>query len=163
MVKGFVDMFQINPARATAVLVSMLIVLSLLVWVSLIDLKRKSVTFWKILIASGSIIVTTLFVSLFYNCKALASLKWSLIYSIPLWFFILYLNIKFNYDRFIGKADVDLLSSIVSIGICYSSWLYKTFDPEVSVIRILSFWYNILGYIILGALIYSNIYSIYGV
>ena len=158
MFDPLVNLFQTNAPRATAILITMVIVFCLLLWVSIIDVRRKTITFWKMLVASSSIILMPIIVSLFYTCEKLGTMKWSLMAAIPIWIFILFLNIKFNKDRFMGRADIDLLSAILSVGICYSYWLSTVLEPEVVAIRITSFWYKSLGFLLVGALIYLAIF-----
>lgn len=161
MIEVMIKMFSSNTIRASSITLSMLVVLGLLVWISLIDLKRQSVTFWKMLVASGSIIIFPIIISLFYRCDELKNIKWNLIYAIPIWFFILYFNIKFNHDRFIGKADVDLFSAIISVGTMHSVWLFRMLEFDAAIMKVLSFWYKILSYTLLGALIYLIIFIPY--
>lgn len=160
MFDALFEMFQSNPPRAAAVTVAMVVVLGLLLWVSVIDVRKRSITFWKMLIASGSIIAAPLLVSLFYSCERLGSLKWFMMAAIPLWFFFLYLNVKINKDKFMGKADIDLLSAIFAVGICYSIWLSRVVEAEAVTIRITAFWYRSLGFLLLGALVYLAIFVV---
>ena len=85
-------------------------------------------------------------------------MRWYLLKAIPLWFLMLYINIKTNKDKFMGKADVDLLSAIASIGIMYSMWLTTVFEMDIAIIKITGFWYSTLGYLLLGALVYLVIF-----
>jgi hypothetical protein len=158
MFDGLIQMFQTNAPRATAVTIAMVIIFAGLLWVSIIDIKRRSVTFWKMLIASGLTIVCPLIVSLFYNCNDLKAMKWYLAISIPLWFFMLFINIKLNKDKFMGKADIDLLTALASMGICYSVWLWTILPPETVTIRITAFWYKSLGFLLMGAIVYLIIF-----
>lgn len=158
MFNAMISLFQTNTPRAIAILIAMIIVFCLLLWVSVIDIKKQSITFWKMLIASSSVIICPFIVSLFYTCEKLGGMKWSIIFAIPIWFLFLFINIKKNKDKFMGKADIDLLSAIFSVGICYSYWLSTVLEAEVVIIRITAFWYKILGFLLAGALIYLIIF-----
>ena len=158
MFNALQSLYQSNVPRAVAITIAMAIVFAFLLWVSIIDLKRRSVTFWKMLLASGSVILVPFIVSLFYTCEKLGTLKWYIISAIPLWFLILYLNIKLNKDKFMGKADIDLLSAIFSVGLTYSVWLSTVVDKSAIVIRITGFWYSVLGYLVIGAGIYLIVF-----
>lgn len=138
-------------------LASLIIILSLMIWISISDLKRKSVTFWKMLVASGSTIILPFITSFTCGC---GKLKWFLLASIPLWFLFLFINIKKNKDKVIGRADVDLLSALISESLMYSIWLYTILDANVRWIRITQVWYNLFLYIVLGAIAYLLIFLV---
>lgn len=160
MVSALNEMLKSNPPRAWAIVIVMFFVFIMLLWVSIIDIKRQSIVFWKMLISSSSIILGPLIVSFFYRCKNLGTMKWYIMLSIPAWFLLLYINVKRNRDRFMGRADVDLLSAIFSLGVCYSIWLSTVLPRETVVIKILGFWYRALGYLILGGLVYIGIFIV---
>ena len=159
MISAITEIYSTNQPRGIALILCAVIVTAMLIWVSIIDIKKMSITFWKMLLASSSIIIVPFIISLFYNCEKLHTMRWYIIAALPLWLFLLYANIKLNRDKFMGKADIDLLSCIAAIGITYSYWLTTVLDDmSVAIIKITGFWYSTLGYLLLGALIYLVIF-----
>ena len=152
MFNWFTAMYATNAPRAIGILVLDAIVFGLLLWVSIIDIKKMSVTFYKMLLASGSTIACPLAISLFYWCDALTGLKWYLMAAVPLWFLLLYWNIKRNRDKFMGRADVDLLTALLSEGVCYSLWLLNSMDASAAMMHITAFWHRFAGYLAAGGL-----------
>lgn len=150
-------LFESDLLRGVIVLLSVIIILGLMIWVSVIDMKKQSVTFWKMLVVSGSIIVLPIIGSIFCYCKYL---KYFLIGAFILWIFLLFLNVKLNKDKFFGKADFDLLSALFSLCIMYSAWMYMVIDPQYVMIKITSLWYSFFLYLLIGTLIYIGIYLI---
>lgn len=157
MFDKLIDFMKDSPLRGYLILVSMAVIFLLLLWISIIDIKKQSITFWKMLIASSSVIIMPLIVSMFYGCKCL---KWFIMASIPLWIFLLYLNIKFNKDRFIGKADIDLLSAVFSLGVMFSVWMFVFSDPNFVWIQITHAWYSFFLYLLMGAIVYIVIFML---
>ena len=151
MFDGLLSLYrEQNYLRLSVVITSMLIIFGLMIWVSILDIKYKSITFWKMLIASSSTIIMPFISSFFCGCKYL---KWYLLCALFLWFFILFLNIKFNKDKIFGKADIDLLSALISECIMTSFWIFKV-EGNYSTIKIMTIWYLFLLYFILGSLIF---------
>lgn len=154
---NLVELLKEGKLQGYFALVSLIVILGLMIWVSVSDIKRQSVTFWKMLIASGSTIILPFITSFTCGC---GKLKWYLLASIPLWFLFLFVNIKRNKDKIIGRADVDLLSALASEGIMYSFWLYSVLDANVRWIRITQVWYNFFLYIVVGAIVYVILFLI---
>lgn len=140
-----------HPFRGYAVLASLVIIFLLLVWVSIIDIQKKSITFWKMLIVSSSTIILPLIISLFCGCSYL---RYFLASALILWLLLLYLNIQYNNDAFVGKADIDLLSALFSLNIAFCAWMYFTSDVKFVFIQITNAWYLFFLYLTLGAIFY---------
>lgn len=146
------DLYNIDLTRAIIITIGLLIILGLTIWVSVIDLKKKSITFWKMLIVGFSILIIPIIGAFFCGCYLL---KFILLLSIPIYIFFLFINIKFNNDKFIGKGDMDILYSIFSLMISYSIWLYITSDDKsVFAIRLGHAWYLLFLYLLIGGLIF---------
>lgn len=150
-------LIETDPTRGYLTLGSMVIIFLFLLWVSIIDIKKQSITFWKMLVASFSVILMPLIVSFFCGCK---DLKWFLMGAIVLWIFLLFLNVKFNKDRFVGKADIDLLSALFAENVMFCAWMFKVLDPNVVWIRITHAWYSFFLYLLIGAIIYIILFLI---
>lgn len=157
MFNELIDMFEINPIRAYINTIGLIIIFALIIWVSLIDIKKKEVEFWKLLITSGMIIIIPIISSFFSENH---SLKYFLFISLILWVLFLGLNIKFNNDKFIGKADIDILSSIFALLIMCSLYLLYNTDYYVG-IQIIHLWYLAFLYLLYGSLIFLVIIFIY--
>ena len=140
-----------HPLRGYGILASLVIIFLLLVWISFIDIKRKSITFWKMLIASSSVILLPLIMSLFCGCKYL---KYFLAASLILWMIFLYLNVRYNKDKFVGKADIDLLSALFAVNLAFSGWLYAISNKNFVFIQITNVWYSFFLYLTAGAIFY---------
>lgn len=151
MFNNLIDLFSSNPIRAYLITFSMIIIFLLLLWVSYIDIKKQCVTFWKMLIVSSSTILFPIILSFFCGCKYL---KWFLIFSLILWILLLYLNVKFNKDKFVGKADIDLLSALFSETIMFCVWMFFILDKNIVWIRVTHVWYSFFLYLLLGSIIY---------
>ena len=146
------DLYNTDLTRAIVITIGLLIILGLTIWVSIIDLKKKSITFWKMLIVGFSILIMPIVGAFFCGCYLL---KFILLLSIPIYIFFLFINIKFNHDKFIGKGDMDILYSIFSLMISYSVWLYITSDDKsVFAIRLGHAWYLLFLYLLIGGLIF---------
>lgn len=150
-------LYSENLIRAIFATVGMVAIFGLLLWVSIIDVKKMSVTFWKMLVAGFSTIFFPIITSLFCGCWKLPVY---LAAAIPLWFFLLYINIKFNLDRFIGKADIDLLSAILAEMIMYSIWMFRTLESTIAAAQVMHFWYSGFLYLLLGSIAFVVIVSI---
>lgn len=148
MFDSLIALYSTDLKRAIGVTIGCLIILGLMIWISVIDIKKKSVTFWKMLIASYSIIAIPLFMSFFCGCPYL---KWFLLLSMLIWLLLLFLNVKFNKNHFIGQADIDLLSAIISEGLSVTLWIIYTTDNYVG-LQISQFWYLVFLYLLLGFL-----------
>lgn len=154
------EMVNTNPTRATAVTVIGVVVFAFMLWVSVIDVIHKSIVFWKMLISSSTIILGPTIISLFYTCNELKSMKWFLIMSIPVWFIMLYLNVRFNREKFIGKADLDLLSAVLSIGLTYSFWVMHKLGSGAGLIKVTEFWYRTMSYLLMGCMVYIAVFIV---
>lgn len=152
IISTLLELYNDNLVRAIVITCCLLLIFSLLIWVSIIDIKRKTITFWKMLIVGFSIIISPIIGAFFCGCGLL---KWILLISIPIYIFFLFINIKFNHDKFIGKADMDILYSIFSINIAYGIWLYIVSDNmTVFGIRFANIWYITFLYLVLGGLLF---------
>lgn len=155
MFDNLVYLLENEPLRGYLTIGSLSIIFLLLLWVSIIDIKKQSITFWKMLVASSSTILLPIVVSLFCGCKYL---KWFLIGALFLWVFLLFINIKFNKDKFVGKADIDLLSALFAENVMFSLWMFTVLDPNVVWIRITHAWYSFFLYLLLGSVVYIIIF-----
>ena len=156
MFDNLIYIYNSNPIRAIVVTVGLLIILGMLLWISVIDVKKHYIKFKYMLIASSSIIIVPFIASFFCRCRLL---KWFILASFILWIFFLFFNIKFNKDKFVGKADVDLLSAVISENIMFSCWLWWTIDKYAN-IKIIHTWYSMFIYLLIGGIIYVAIYLI---
>lgn len=153
-----IELYNTDLPRAIAITISLVVIAGLVLWVSIIDIRRKSIAFWKMLIASFSTILGCFVASFFCGCK------WLPIFiaaAIPVWIFLLFLNVKYNKDKFVGKADVDLLSALFSLCLCYSGWLLFVTDSSVAAIRITHLWYTFFLYLLIGSLIFIAAFLVY--
>lgn len=162
MLDMMVSLYQSgNWPRLAGCLAFLLVDLGLLIHISICDIKRKSVTFWKVLLTGSMLIIGPLVMSLFYNCEGLRDLKLFMPRAFIYYIVLLYLNIKFNRDSFMGKADVDLLAAVASLGVAWSQWAFSAYEAEVAAIRVTAFWYSVLGYLLVGALAYLVVFFIF--
>lgn len=150
-----IDLFETDFTRAAVATAGILLLIGLLSWISIIDIKRKSITFWKMLVVGFAEIMVCFIGSFFCGCGIL---KWFILGSLPIWLFILFINVKFNKDRFIGKADIDLLSALFAELIVYSMWIYKvSANSQIAWVKISHVWYLSFLYLLIGALIFTGI------
>ena len=147
-----------DPIRGYMVMGSMIIILAFMIWVSAIDIKKKSITFWKMLLASSTTILCPLFTSFFCGCK---HLKFFLMGALVLWIILLAFNVFTNKSKFIGKADIDLLSALFAETIMFSFWLGKVIESQYLSIRLTQVWYTFFLYLVLGAIMYVLFFVIY--
>lgn len=157
MIENLKYLLETDPSRGYLVVGSLAVIFVLLLWVSIIDIKKQSITFWKMLIASFSTLLMPLIVSFFCGCS---DLKWFLMGAIVIWILFLYINIKFNKDKFVGKADIDLLSALFAENLMFSSWMIKVLNPNIVWIRITHAWYSFFLYLLMGAIVYIVIFLI---
>lgn len=148
-----------NDTRAIVVIIGTLVIFAFMVWISIIDIKKKSVTFWKMILASSMTIIVPFVASFFCGCW---KLKLFIISSLILWILFLAMNIKFNKDKYIGKADVDLLSAIFSESIAVSLWMMLTIE-EYAWLQVTKLWYMIFLYMLVGALIFIVVVLIHSI
>ena len=151
--ENLIYLYETNLTRAIVITLCLAVILGLLLWVSIIDIKKHSIKFKYMLIASSSVIIMPFIASFFCGCYLL---KWFLICALPLWIFFLFWNIKTNKDKFVGKADVDLLSAVISATIMYSLWIAVT--TEYYSIRIIHTWYSLFLYLLIGGICYVIFY-----
>ena len=146
------DLYSSNIIRAVVITAGLILILGLMLWVSFVDLIKKKITFWKLLITGLSIIIVPIIGAFFCGCYLL---KYFLLFSIPIYALFLFINIKFNHDKFIGKGDMDILYSLFSIMITYSAWLYKISDDNtIFGIKVAHAWYLLFLYLLIGGLIF---------
>lgn len=138
-----------ETVRGVLSVISMLVIAGLLTWVAIIDIVKQSIKFWKLLLAGGSVILCPFVVSLFSGCWLLPV---CLLGAIPLWFLFLFLNIKFNLDRFVGKADIDIITAPISMLAMYCLWMFLTLDSQLASIQVTAALYNSFVYLLLGSL-----------
>lgn len=162
MINILTHMFQTNIPRAVAVLSGFLIISSLLLWVTIIDLKYKKIKIWKMYSASSSILLVPFIISLFYNCEKLKNLRYYLFASLFLFAFLLFLNEILNSGKFVGKADVDVIAAIFSQGLMYSFWMGSIQDNFVFS-KIIYYWYSVFLYLLIASLIILLIVIFYGI
>lgn len=154
MFNGLINLFeQGKTARGVGIIISMLIILGLMIWITIDDVKKMKIKFWKILVATSSTILCPLVMSLFCGCKYL---KFFLLGSILIWFLFLLINIKFNNSKIIGKADIDIMSAIISENLMCTLWLLYV-EPQYASIKITALWYNTFLYLMLGSIIFMII------
>lgn len=152
-------LFESNPFRAWFIVASMVIIAGLIIWVSIIDIKYKEIEFWKLLIVGGSTIILPIIESFICGCPWL---KFFLIGSLVLWFLLLFLNIKFNDDSIFGRADVDIISALLSELIAVTIWMFlKSNGSDVANIAITGLWYNALFYLLVGAITFIVCFIIF--
>lgn len=153
MFNSLINLLQNEATQTRGIVISLglVVIFSLLLWVSLIDIKKQSITFWKMLIASSSTIIIPMIASFFYGCRYL---KWFFMIALIVWVLFLYFNIRFNNDKFVGKADIDLLSAIFAEAIMFSIWIFMYGDKEFSLIKITHLWYSFFLYLLIGAIFY---------
>lgn len=157
MFDNFIALFETDIVKAIYVAVGMLVVLALNIWVCAIDIKRQKIAFWKLLIAGGSTIIVTFIGSFLCDCP---KLKWYLLLSIPIWIAILFINIKFNKAKIVGRGDIDIFSALISLTVAYSVWLYNVSQPEIALINISYIWYNFFLTMLIGSVLVVSIYLI---
>lgn len=150
-------LLETEPYRGYGVIASIIVIFLMLSWISIIDIKKQKITFWKMLLASSSTIIMPLIMSFFCGCHYL---KWFLMGSLLLWVGFLYFNIKYNKDKFVGKADIDLISAVFAEGIMFSGWMLFVVDPQYVWIRITHFWYSGFLYLLIGSLIFLAFFLI---
>lgn len=129
MFNDFINLFSHNPIKAVYILLSLLWLLIVSINVSLDDIRKRKVVFWKMLIVGFSVILTTSFYSLFSGMGYQFIVF--MFFSIPLYVIGLALNIMFNNDRIMGKADVDIILSYLSVASMFSAWSF--FDKTHSI------------------------------
>lgn len=151
MFNDFINLFSHNPIKAVYILLSLLWLLAVSINVSLDDVRKRKVVFWKMLIVGFSVILTTSFYSLF------AGMGYKFIVfmflSIPLYVLGLTLNIMFNNDHIMGKADVDIILSYLSVAAMFSAWSF--FDKAHSVFAIDApyIWSMVFGSMAVGLIV----------
>ena len=153
MFKTLINLYSTNLPRAIMITISLIIILSLMIWVSIIDIKKKTITFWKMLIASSSTIIMPLLTSFTCGCPYL---KYFLIGALVLWVMFLAFNILFNLEKTVGKADIDILSAIISDCIMVTLWLFIVVK-QYSVVKVTQLWYLFFFYLLLGSIIFIAI------
>lgn len=154
MFDNLIYLYENNLTRAIAVTVGLLIIIGMLLWVSIIDIQKHYIKFKCMLIASSSIIIIPFIASFFCGCKLL---KWCILGSFILWFAFLFWNIVKNNDKFVGKADIDLLSALFSETIMFSVWQFIV-NEEYPDLYIIKTWYSLFTYLLIGGIFYVILY-----
>lgn len=154
MFDNLIYLYENNLTRAIAVTIGLLIIIGMLLWVSIIDIQKHYIKFKYMLIASSSIIIIPFIASFFCGCKLL---KWCILGSFILWFAFLFWNIVKNNDKFVGKADIDLLSALFSETIMFSVWQFIV-NEEYPDLYIIKTWYSLFTYLLIGGIFYVILY-----
>lgn len=154
MFDNLIYLYENNLTRAIAVTVGLLIIIGMLLWISIIDIQKHYIKFKYMLIASSSIIIIPFIASFFCGCKLL---KWCILGSFILWFAFLFWNIVKNNDKFVGKADIDLLSALFSETIMFSVWQFIV-NEEYPDLYIIKTWYSLFTYLLIGGIFYVILY-----
>ena len=154
MFDNLIYLYENNLTRAIAVTVGLLIIIGMLLWISIIDIQKHYIKFKYMLIASSSIIIIPFIASFFCGCILL---KWCILGSFILWFAFLFWNIVKNNDKFVGKADIDLLSALFSETIMFSVWQFIV-NEEYPDLYIIKTWYSLFTYLLIGGIFYVILY-----
>lgn len=157
MFPSFNEYFNFTSLLGIVSIIIGLIMLGLLLWVSILDIKYKKVAFWKLLIAGFAIIMEP---TLFHLTHSNWSLSFYLLGSIILFAFIIFLNLMFNNQKFVGKADIDILAAPISITAMYS--LYLNFEGgDFANLGILYIWYQLVQIMAVGLVGVFALYIIF--
>ena len=154
MFDNLIYLYENNLTRAIAVTIGLLIIIGMLLWISIIDIQKHYIKFKYMLIASSSIIIIPFIASFFCGCKLL---KWCILCSFILWFAFLFCNIVKNNDKFVGKADIDLLSALFSETVMFSVWQFIV-NKEYPDLYIIKTWYSLFTYLLIGGIFYVILY-----
>lgn len=159
MLNTLLEMYSTDMTRAIVITACMVVTFCLLSWVSWIDIKKKSITFWKMLVASSSVIICPFIAAFFCDCRLL---KWMFLSAFVIWAALLFFNIKLNKDKFIGKADIDLLTAMLSVLISHSAWLLITTDETtIAWMLITQSFIIVFGWLTIGSVTYMAGFLLY--
>lgn len=155
------EMFNTNTPRAIVISIAMIIIIGTFSWVSIIDIKDKEISFWKLLITGGSLITMPIIASFYCGCPYL---KFYLLGAIPIWFLLLFINIKFNNSKIIGKGDIDVVTASIADIIMYCIWLtqgseVKAYNGQLLVV--LEYIHRCVGYFVISSFVFIGILLIF--
>jgi hypothetical protein len=144
-----------HAVQAWAILGMELITLALYIWVSAVDIIRMKITFWKLILTGSFPLVATFAYSFFCGCP---HKRWFLLCAIALYAILLFANVMFNRDRFIGRGDVDIAASILSLSIGYSAWVFAYSKYSSGLVQFTYVWYRLLSWLLAGFVLYLIIF-----
>lgn len=156
------ELMDYRPLNGWFIAISLVIILSLMLWVSYYDVINQSIQFKKLIIAG----FTSIFLPFLYSFISENGWKQTLAYglSIVIYFAILALNLVFNHDRFVGKADIDIVAAPLSLMIGATIWqILDNTGPALSM-NLYYIWFNFLLYfgagLIIGTVVFLGWYTI---
>lgn len=148
----------LETSRVFAIVASEIIILGFFIFICVRDLMDKSVVFWQLLISGGLMILAPLVVNAIFGPKCLTSYLFA---SVPIWGILLFINIKFNKEKRIGKADIDIISCLFSICASLILWQFGLDQGnDYALISATGLLHGFIGYLLMGALVYILIFMI---
>lgn len=151
MFEWFYYEYQANPSHVMAIAVWFIFQLVVLIWVSYWDIKKMSVTVWKMLLTSLASIVGPAIVICIFSSKELFICLFA---SIFIWMAIIWINVKCNKNAKIGQADIDLLAGPISVCIAATAYFLIFSDPLIRWVCIAHLWSILFQYLFIGSLLY---------
>jgi hypothetical protein len=161
-----IQLFAGDSLRMWLSLGSMAITFLLFAWVSYDDFKSQYIVVWKLLLAIASLVVFPSILVFAYIDKTLGIMLASSVIPTAL---LLFLNEKFNKEKIIGKADIDVFTPIFSGVVMYAIWeafIHNAPENKISGVLMLklgNFVYYLLGAFIIGSIIVVLVHVIFTV
>lgn len=146
--RPILDIIRYKPINGWFILISLIIIFGMMCWVSYQDIRNQKITFWK-LILTGFVSIFLPFVYSFMSGNGFNQiLAYGL--SIPMYIFLLSVNYNCNKDRFIGKADIDIISAQISLSLAATFWQIRSNSGILLKMNISYIWLNFLFYLTVG-------------
>lgn len=149
MFEALINLYSTNIIRAIIATIGLITILCLTIWISINDIKTQRIKFWKLFVTGCAIIIFPILTGIFCGCWRMPVY---LLLAFPIWFLLLVLNTKFNTNRFVGKADIDILSAVFALMIAYSLWMFRTIDSQIAGAQTTYFWYSSFIYLLFGSI-----------
>lgn len=163
IIGSYQHLWEESPARLVIVLAMTLIIMGLYTWNCVDDSKHRSIKTWKLMLAPTVLSLYCLVQSILpeetiigCGCPHL----WPFVLgSYIIWLVIMVLNIFFNKQRFIGQADVTLLSYVILSTAAYCMWISGSAEPMFTQLYILDTIFTVALAFVLGGFFMIVIYG----
>ena len=124
-----------NNIRLYVSLAVILICISLYLFIIVLDFKYKEMEFSKILLAGSCNIILPFIPIAIWGCKCM-------VFILPgaaiAWIILLILNLKFNKETIVGRADIDILGLQIILLIAICIWVMIKIKSQVNILILLT-------------------------
>lgn len=163
ILRPLIEIFNQSKFEFSIITLFCLTILFLICVCSYDDIMNQSIVFWKLFLTGlSTTLLPFIYVLIFGDYGFYQKLGYGL--SVIIYIFLLYLNIRFNRDGFIGKGDIDIIAGPFALTIGATIWqVLQNGSSTLSIINLTYIWFNFAGYVTVGLVISFVVFSIWAI